>query len=197
MSDAVLCEAVVEQIKSVLIARNTGWIDVRPTGEPPSSLANDVFVAIHSEGSDFTGLVGGGDYSRNSGKGLDNGLAEQYHIHATVSVKTSRNHTAFWGSEIAMTWEGSLNYAVRSIVNAIHGQPDVIVMANRRLQTVVTAPFVELLKCLRIEPKKERGSKWWGTTSTASSARTNDIIGYSQTVHFFGALRVQNIGQFT
>lgn len=185
MSEVVLCDAVADQIRSVISQnRDARWIDVRPTGQPTSAIVSDVFVAVHSEGWKF------GD--------LNNGISEEYWIYATVSVKLTANHTDFWGAALAMPWDKSLSYAVRQVINAVHLQPDVINMANERLETGISSPFVEMLRATgQVDGKEERGPEWWGTTTTAKSARVNQVVGYSQTVKFFGGKRIQGIGNYT
>lgn len=199
MSEVLLCTGVVEQIRSVISQnRDARWIDVRPNGKPPSTIVSDVFVAVHGEGSEFVGQAGGGaDPTRSVGRGLDNGFSEEFHIHVTVSVKLAQAHTDFWGPTLNMSWDKSLNYAVRQIANAVHCQPDVIAMANAHLDQLTESPFVEILKIIRIQPKKEQTTEWWGTHTTAESKRTNPVFGYSQTLQFFGGKRIQAIGSFT
>lgn len=185
MSDVILAQAVVEQIRSVLAQnRDSRWIDTRPTGQPTSVIVSDVFVAVHSAGWQF--------------QPLNNGISEEYWIHVTASVKMAANHTDFWGQTLAMDWDKSLNYTVRQVINAVHLQPDVIVMANQQIETAIASPFVEMLQATgRVEEIKERGSDWWGSTTTATSARVNQVFGYSQTVKFYGGKRIQGIGSYT
>lgn len=198
MSETALSNGVVEQIRSVLSLRDQRCIDVRPDGKPPSSIVSDVFIAVHSEGWEFSGFVGdGGGFIRNSGRGLHNGICEEYHIHVTVSVKLTQDHKDFWGLAINMPWDRSLSYAVRGVINAVHCQPDVLTMANNQLETGISSPFTEMLYGMRTQAKREQKSEWWGTTSTSKSDRVNPIVGYSQTVHFFGGKRIQGIGNYT
>lgn len=197
MSETALCAAVVDQIKTVLTTPNLGWIDVRPNGEPPSSGVGDVFVAVHSEGWTFTGFSGDGGYIRNSGTGLHNAMCEEFYINVTVSVKVSQNHKAFWGAQLNMNWENSLSYAVRGVINAIHCQPDVVSLANSRIETAISSPIIEMLRAMRVEPKRERKADWWGSTTTATSRRVEQVVGYSQTISFFGGKRIQNVGNYT
>lgn len=189
MSANVLCEAVKEQIKDVLGGpKDFRWLAIRPTGEPPSSLVPDIFIAVHEEG--WTNIGGGGGYSQ----GLNNGISEEYNISATVSIKLAAKHTDYWGKELNKTWDQTLEYTVRSIIRAIHLQPAVLMFANRQLQTVSTSPFVEMLRATMVDPKAERGPKWWQTDTTAQSKNTNQIMGYSRTIHFFGGKRIQGLG---
>lgn len=183
MSETALCWGVVDQIKEVLTVPRDRWIDVRPTGEPTSAMVADIFVAVHSAGWIFDKL--------------NNGISEQYRIDATVSIKLAAKHVDFWGLAVNDSWDKSLSYTIRQIINAVHLQPDVIRLANLRLNTGTSSPIVEMLQATSVDDKKERTAKWWQTETTAQSKRVNDVIGYSQTVHFFGGKRVQGIGNYS
>lgn len=199
MSEVVLCDAVAEQIRSVVTQnRDARWIDVRPTGQPTSAITSDVFIAIHSEGWTFGGRAGVTGSGFGSSGGLDNGISEEYWVHVTVSVKLAANHKDFWGMSLSMDWDKSLSYAVRQVINAVHLQPDVIIMANQRLNTAISSPFVEMLRATgEVNGKEERGTDWWGATTIARSTRVNQVFGFSQTVKFFGGKRIQGIGSYT
>lgn len=183
MSETILCEAVVEQIKTCISVRDSRWVDIRPTGQPQSSIVSDIFVAVHAQGWEYLHL--------------DNGICEEYWIHATVSAKISQNHKDFWGIGMNMSWDKSLSHAIRSIVNVVHLQPDVINFANAKLQTQVSSPFVEMLQAVgKVDGIQERGAEWWGTSTVSNSARVSNVIGFSQTVKFFGGKRIQSIGGY-
>ena len=96
-----------------------------------------------------------------------------------------------------MSWDKSLSHAIRSIVNVVHLQPDVINFANAKLQTQVSSPFVEMLQAVgKVDGIQERGAEWWGTSTVSNSARVSNVIGFSQTVKFFGGKRIQSIGGY-
>ena len=183
MSEVILCQAVAEQIKTCITTRDMRWVDIRPTGQPQSSVVSDIFVAVHAEGWEFSPL--------------NNGICEEYWIHATVSAKMHQNHKDFWGVGMNMSWDQSLSHAVRSIINVVHLQPDVINFANQRLQTGISSPFIEMLQAVgKIDGITERGAEWWGTSTVAKSTRVSNVIGFSQTVKFYGGKRIQSIGGY-
>lgn len=183
MSSTALCSAVVERIKTVLSSRSERWIDVRPDGEPTSAITGDVFVAVWHAG--FKG-----------GPRQHNFIDEIHSIGVTISLKTHKDHIDYWGLRTNLPWDGSLDYAVRKIIGAIHCQPAVIVAANARLETGISSPFVEMLLLRDAKPKERRGAKWWGTETTAKSTRTNDTVGWSQDIIFTGARRIQSMDSY-
>jgi hypothetical protein len=183
MSETALCWGVVDQIKEVLTVKSDKWIDVRPTDEPPSAMVADIFIAVRNAGWRFDPI--------------NNGVSEQYRTDVTVSIKLAARHVDFWGLAVNDSWDKSLSYAVRQIINAVHLQPDVIRLANLRLNTGMSSPIVEMLQAVQVDDKKARTAKWWQTETTAQSKRVNDTIGYSQTIHFFGGKRVQGIGNYS
>ncbi len=186
MSESILAVAVMETIRNVVSPQNSSsrWIDVRPTGQPQSTVVCDVFTSIHPEGWEFTPL--------------NNAICEEYWIHATVSVKQSANHKDFWGQAVNVaTYEQSLSYAIRSIIGAIHLQPSVINLANSKLDLRVSSPFCEMLQALgKVDGIEERGPEWWGTSTVARSTKVSTVVGFSQTVKFYGGKRIQAVGAY-
>ena len=184
MSESLLAKAVAETIKNSISTGNSRWLDVRPTGQPQSSVVCDVFTSIHSEGWEFTPL--------------NNAICEEYWIHATVSVKQSANHKDFWGQAVSIaTYDQSLSYAIRSIIGIIDHNPEVINLANSYLDLSTCSPFIEMLQAIgKVDGIEERGPEWWGTSTVARSNKVSTVIGFSQTVKFFGGKRIQAAGAY-
>ena len=183
MSSTALCFAAVERIKTVLSPRSERWIDVRPDGEPWSAITGDVFISAWHNGF-------------NGGPRQHNFIDEIHSIGVTISLKTHKDHIDYWGLRTNLPWDGSMDYAVRKVIGAIHCQPALIVAANERLELAISSPFVEMLMFKDSGPKKKRKADWWGTDTTATSSRVNQVVGWSQDVIFAGARRIQSVGSY-
>lgn len=190
MSESAICQAVIEQIKTVLPLPDSRCIDIRPDGKPTSAVVNDMFVAVHSEGQRFGGL------GKGIGYGLNNGIDEFQLVGVTISLKTSRSHIDYWGLKLNQSWDRSMIYAVRKIVGVIHLRPEILQIANGFLETGISSTFIEMLEVSAIDPNTEQTSKWWGSETTAKGA-VNPVVGYSRTLHFHGARRIQSMDYFS
>jgi hypothetical protein len=89
-----------------------------------------------------------------------------------------------------------MEYAVRKIIGAIHLKPEVIQAANNLLDTAISSKFCEMLEVKQAEPNKNPGASWWGTETNARGS-SNQTIGWSRTIHFEGARRIQSMDSYT
>ncbi len=182
MSESAILTAVQERIRTVLNLPDARWIDIRPDGRPTSAVVADAFISVFSEGQRY-------------GK-LNNAIDEYQRIGVTVSLKTGAYHIDYWGTKTQGPWTSSMEYAVRKIIGAIHLKPEVIQAANNLLDTAISSKFCEMLEVRQAESSKAQGASWWGTESSARG-NANQTIGWSRTIHFDGARRIQSMDSYT
>lgn len=180
MSEAAICQSVLDLIKTVLTLPNPRCADVRPNGKPPSAVTSEVFIAVSNGGQTF--------------KELNNAIDEFQAVDVTISLKTTREHIDYWGRKVNESWERSLEYAVRRIIKVIHLNPLVIINANSTLNALESSPFAEMLRVKSVGANEERTANWWGADSVPKS---NQIVGYSRTIRFDGARRIQSMDYFS
>jgi len=109
----------------------------------------------------------------------------------------AQTHIDYWGLNLYLPWEDSMDYAVRKIIGAIHLKPEVIRSANLRLETGSSSDFVEMLSLKSVDGNEERTARWWGSETSTTKGNPNPVIGYSRTLHFEGARRIQSMDYFS
>lgn len=180
MSEAAICQAVLDRIKTVLTLPNARCIDIRPDGSPTSGITSEVFIAVSNGGQTF------GD--------LNNAIDEYQAVDVTISLRTTREHVDYWGRKVSESWERSMTHAVRKIIGAVHLNPDLINAANSTLETEISSPFIEMLRVKSVSGNQKRTAEWWGADAVPKS---NPIIGYSRTIQFGKARRIQSMDSYS
>ena len=180
MSEAAICQSVLDLIKTVLTVPNPRCADIRPDGKPTSAVTSEVFIAVSNGGQTFGTL--------------NNTIDEYQAVDVTISLKTTREHGDYWGRKVTESWERSLVYAVRRVIGVIHLNPLVIINANAMLNTLESSSFAEMLRVKSVGPNVERTAAWWGAEAVP---KANPIVGYSRAIRFDGARRIQSMDYFS
>jgi hypothetical protein len=187
MSQRALTLAVVQRLQEKLGLDRTGC-DVRPPPGKPIAMAGQTFISV---------VDGSG-----SANDLDYGLDEYCGVEVTVSVRAGWVPDDRAGTDLIEAGNESpetqgLNALCEKVRAVLHmDYRTILVLANSIIGAGVANGFFEPLRLRAPGKVQERHADWFSATEAENDNGTLNV-GYSRTLGFAGARRIQEVSSQT
>ncbi len=181
MSQAALCKAVRDQLKTAL-SLDENSCEVRFDGQPPAACGEE-FYAVHPLG--WNGISG------------DHDLHEEVQVGVTLTLRTTfapddRRGVDVWLANADSIGPDGMETKLRKVIAAIHKSQDVRVAANVYITDGSSGKFFTPLWFIRTDPLQIKMWDWF-SENPPQSENEDPVCGVSCTITFGKCQRCQPV----